>query len=107
MVTRAIDKLPLRWYNVSGDDMEQLEKTIQRDYSVYKSNDLIRKTRYDLTVAEQKIILRLIQLIQPNDESFKWYSFSVQEYCDLCGIDRSSGGNYQYLKNKLYWTEIL
>lgn len=93
--------------------MEQLEKTTQRDYSVYKSNDLIRKTRYDLTVAEQKIVLRLIQLIQPNDDSFKWYSFSVQEYCDLCGIDRSSGGNYQYLKksiqtlsDKSFWVKL-
>lgn len=93
--------------------MNQMDKTIQREYSVYKSNDFIQKTRYDLTISEQKIILRLIQLIQPSDEAFKWYKFSVQEFCDLCGIDRTNGGNYLHLKksiknlsDKSFWVKL-
>lgn len=94
-------------------NMNHMEKSMERGYCVYKSNDLIQKTRYDLTITEQKIVLRLIQLIQPSDTSFKWYNFDVQEFCDLCGIDRVNGGNYQHLKktiknlsDKSFWIKL-
>ena len=81
--------------------MNRLEKTIQQSYNIYKSNDLIQRTRYDLTITEQKIVLRLIQMIQPNDVAFKWYFFNVQEFCSLCGIDANNGGNYHHLKRTI------
>lgn len=93
--------------------MTQREKNEQRSYCVYKSNDLIQKTKYDLTISEQKIVLRLIQMIKPTDTAFQWYNFDVQEFCDLCGIDNSSGSNYKRLKStiqnlsdKSFWVKL-
>ncbi len=93
--------------------MTQHEKNEQRSYCVYKSNDLIQKTKYDLTISEQKIVLRLIQMIKPSDTAFQWYDFNVQEFCDLCGIDNSSGSNYKRLKttiqnlsDKSFWVKL-
>lgn len=40
----------------------------------------------------------MISQISPYDEDFKLYEFSIQEFCRVCGIDESSGGNYQDLK---------
>lgn len=73
----------------------------QRNYNVVKSNDLIRNTRYELSLVEQKIILRLIQLIQPNETELKTYQFDIREFCQICGIDDHSGANYSYIKNTL------
>lgn len=73
----------------------------EQQYNVVKSNDLIRNTRYDLSFAEQKIILRLIQLIQPNDTDFKTYKFDIKEFCQICNIDYHSGGNYACIKQAL------
>ena len=90
---------------VKGDIMNYSEREKQLDilhkqtYNIVKSNDLIQKSRFDLTISEQKILLRLIQMIQPQDERFKEYEFDIQEFCDICGIDRLSGGNYAYIKS--------
>lgn len=73
----------------------------ERQYNVVKSNDMIRNTRYDLSSAEQKIILRLIQMIQPNDTDFKMYKFDIKEFCQICNIDFQSGANHTYIKNAL------
>jgi len=73
----------------------------EREYNVVKSNELIRNTRYDLSVIEQKIVLRLIQLIKPQDTELKEYYFNINDFCDLCGIERNNGANYIYIKNAL------
>ena len=73
----------------------------ERNYSIVKSNTLIRNTRYDLSIVEQKIILRLIQMIQPNDIDFNIYKFNIKEFCQLCNIHDHSGANYVYIKNTL------
>ena len=80
---------------------KRLDVLHKQTYNIVKSNDLIQKSRFDLTLSEQKIVLRLIQMIQPQDEEFKYYSFDIQEFCDICGIDRLSGGNYAYIKNTI------
>ena len=81
-------------------------------YPIVKSNDLIQKTKFDLTVSEQKIILRLIQLIKPTDKKFTEYEFSLSDYCQLCNIG-ISGKNYSNIKrsidnlsNKSFWITI-
>ena len=73
----------------------------ERNYSIVKSNELIRNTRYDLSFVEQKIILRLIQMIQPNDTDFHTYQFDIKEFCQICNIHDHSGANYTYIKNTL------
>lgn len=75
--------------------------TEQREYSVVKANVLIQKTRFTLSLQEQKIILRLIQMITPEDKELKLYKFSIKEFCNFCGIDNTSGKNYSNIKNTL------
>ena len=74
---------------------------VVKDQRVVKSNDLIQKSRFDLSLQEQKIILYLISQITPYDEEFKNYEFSIPEFCKICGIDHTSGGNYADLKPRL------
>ena len=57
-------------------------------YQVVKSNELITKARYNLTVMEQKLIAYIISMIQPDDTEIKLYEISVVEFCFLCKIDR-------------------
>lgn len=63
-------------------------------FYVVKSNDLIRKTRYNLTTQQQKIVLFAISKIKPNDDERTWYEISIQDICDACGINIDHGGYY-------------
>jgi Protein involved in initiation of plasmid replication len=93
--------------------MDLVNMRLEREYSVVKSNELIRNTRYDLSVIEQKIVLRLIQMIKPGDTELREYEFSINDFCDLCGIERNNGANYLYIKSamkklrdKSFWMKI-
>jgi Initiator Replication protein. len=70
-----------------------------RNYRVTKANSLIQKTRFSLTLQEQKILLYLITKIQPRDTEFTEYTFSIKEFCEICGIDNV--GMYTSLKDTL------
>lgn len=72
-----------------------------RDYKIDKANDLIQKTRHNLTTQEQKVLLYLITKIKPDDSESKLYEFKIQEFCTICGIDATSGKNYINLKNSI------
>lgn len=63
---------------------------------VVKSNDLIRKTRYDLTTQQQKIILYAISKIKPTDAPNTLYEINIEDLCAACGIDIDDGGGYYY-----------
>ena len=72
----------------------------QRNELVVKSNDLIRGTRYNLSVVEQKIVIYLISKIVAEDKDLKKVSLSVKDYCDLTGIEKGGRG-YQIVKNNI------
>lgn len=72
-----------------------------QNYLVVKSNDLIQKSRYNLTAQQQKVLLYLISKIQPDDTELKEYEFNIQEFCNVCGIDSTSGKNYDDLKKAI------
>lgn len=85
----------------------------RRSYKVVKANDLIQKTRFNLSAVEQKTILYLISKIRPEDTEFNEYAFSISEYCKICGIDYKNGKNYRTVKNvikglcdKSVWIEL-
>lgn len=81
--------------------MNDAHLAVIRQYPVVKSNTLIQKTRYDLTTREQKILMRIIQMIKPDDTSFKPYLFDIKEFCGLCGITSRSGKNFEAIKSAL------
>jgi plasmid replication initiation protein len=78
--------------------MEETKYLELRNAQVVKSNELIQKSRFNLSLQQQKIILYLISQIEPNDEDFKTYEFSITEFCRVCGISLDSGKNYSDLK---------
>ena len=72
-----------------------------RNATVRKANDLIQRSRYSLSLQQQKIVLYLISQISPFDEDFKQYEFSIPEFCRVCGITFDSGKNYNDLKEAI------
>ena len=84
-----------------------------RDKLVVKSNDLIQKSRFSLTVQQQRVILYLISKIGYGDEDFREYEFDVKDFCRVCGLYDDSGKYYTELKrqikeirDKSMWIEI-
>lgn len=76
---------------------------------VSKRNDLITQ-KYDLTLNEQKLILLLASMVQPNDDSFKIYKIDVKEIVDLFNIKdkgfyRKTREIIKNLKNKGFTIE--
>ena len=67
--------------NFEGKTLNQ-----KRNELVVKSNDLIRKSRYELSEREQKIIIYIISLIDINDTTLKRVNIRVKDFCDICGI---------------------
>ena len=68
---------------------------------VRKANSLIQQSRYSLSIQQQKILLFLISQIQPEDDDFKTYDFSIRDFCQICGIDCNQGNNYKELKDNI------
>ena len=82
--------------------MKQEQKYLEiRHNTVVKANELIQKSRFSLSLQQQKVVLYLISQITPYDEDFKLYEFSIIEFCRVCGIDFDNGKNYIDLKNAI------
>lgn len=80
-----------------------------REYSVAKANELIRRAKVDLTLAENRLMSFIFSKIKPTDTELKWYTFTVQDYLRVCG-KREEGKNYvdvkkmlQGLRDKSFW----
>lgn len=69
--------------------------------TVVKANELIQRSRFDLSLQQQKIVLYLISKIEPGDKEFKFYEFGIADFCRVCGIDYESGKNYHDLKEAI------
>jgi len=63
---------------------------MDKDYLVTKSNYFIMNSSYDLSLEEQKIILTLASMVQPEDETFKPYIFKIAEFMKLVGVEDKS-----------------
>ncbi|WP_252250999.1 replication initiation protein [Clostridium sp. ZBS13] len=60
---------------------------MDKNYVVKKSNYFIMNCSYDLSLEEQKLILTLASMVQPNDEDFKPYKFKIADFMKLLGVD--------------------
>ncbi|NGU17170.1 replication initiation protein, partial [Clostridium perfringens] len=60
---------------------------MEKNYLVTKSNYFIMNSSYDLSLEEQKIILTLASMVQPNDEEFKPYIFKISDFMELLGVN--------------------
>lgn len=60
---------------------------LDRNYIVKKSNYFIMNCNYDLSLEEQKIILTLASMVQPEDEDFKPYKFMISDFMKLINVN--------------------
>lgn len=68
---------------------------------VRKANELIQKSRFSLSLQQQKIILYLISKIHPTDTEFHEYKFEIKAFCEACGIDSDGGTVYSEIKEAI------
>lgn len=80
---------------------ERLEIIEARDYKVVKGNEIIQKARYDLGLAEIKAFSFILSKIKPTDKAFTEYTFTINEYCRVLGIETNNGKNIQTVKKSL------
>ncbi|NFV14559.1 replication initiation protein [Clostridium sporogenes] len=58
---------------------------MDKKYIVTKSNTLINSS-YDLSLEEQRIILTIASMVQPDDEEFKPYKFRISDFMRLLNV---------------------
>lgn len=81
--------------------LDSAVKKREDESSFRQSNDLIQKTRFNLSANEAKIWLYIIQKINPEDKELKPMEFSIRDFCHVAGINPKSGSAYQNVRNAL------
>lgn len=66
--------------------MTENQKEKARYELIVKGNDIVRKSRYSLTVAEQRIVLYLLSKLKP-DSTETEYRFDIREFAETVGIE--------------------
>ena len=100
-----IDYVIFEIYNTAkterGREMDKNKIIGAREYEVARHNDLIQKSRLQLTLQEQKILQYIISLIKPSDTALQEYEIKISDFCAVCGIVYESGKNHKDLKNNV------
>ena len=73
----------------------------QQENMVCKNNDIIRKSRFSLSVQQNKMLLYLISQIKPTDDVDTVYEISLRDFCRVCGIQADSGKNVKDAKKAI------
>ena len=104
---------------VSEEEREEISK--KREYLVVKGNELVQRSRFDLSLSEQKTVAYICSMIKPIAATDRAsgvpyildYDFDIREYCKICGIDYDNGKNYanvkatlQHLSDRSMWGNI-
>ena len=73
-----------------------------RNYYVVKSNALIQKSRFSLSLQAQRCLLFAISRIKFSDLPSTEYTFTIKDISDACGYDlQTHGDNYTRIKKEL------
>lgn len=86
-------------------------RTADLNMYVAKSNELIQKSKYTLSLLSQQLIDFSISKIKPGDTADTWYEFTVKEFCHSSNIHDTQGTTYKQirhtmkeeLKDKSWW----
>lgn len=68
--------------------------------TVAKSNEIIRSSRYSLSVHQQKMLLYMIGKIKPQDIGNETYVFNILDFCEAIGVEKNSN-YYTVLKKQI------
>lgn len=90
------------------DTDEKIELLKARNYLVCKSNDIVQKSRYDFSLAEQRTIAFICSKIKPigvldrvKETPFQLeYEFNILDYVRTCGL-QDNGKLYEEVKATL------
>lgn len=102
----TVGKLLTKQTEVKTMDIDEKGELLKaRDYSVCKSNDIVQKTRYDFSLAEQRMIAYICSKIKPIEALDRAkgvayqleYDFNILDYARICGIE-DNGRVYEECK---------
>lgn len=86
---------------------EEIAIAKSREYIVSKSNQIVQKSRYDFTLAEQRMIAYICSKIKPiefqEQQGTKYqleYEFNILDYCRTCNVE-NNGRQYEDVKTTL------
>ena len=63
------------------------QKQPEHEAVVWQHNRLA-EARYELTAREQKLLLYVIAMIEPEDEGFKRYIINIAEFAQLASLEK-------------------
>ena len=80
-----------------------MKDTRSVDLSMYvaKSNELIQKSKYSLSLLSQQLIDFAISKIKPGDTADTWYDFTVKEFCHSSNIHDTQGTTYNQIRTTM------
>ena len=67
--------------------VQSWQKQPEQKAVVWQHNRLA-EARYELTAREQKLLLYVISMIEPEDEDFKRYIINIAEFAHLASLDK-------------------
>ena len=73
-------------------------KKIKKNNLVTQSNNLV-EARYSLSLYEQRLVLMMISMVEPQDEDFKDYKIRVSDFNQILGLKHK--GSYSKIKSIL------
>ena len=85
---------------MEGKDLTSLEADKMQRYLVAKDNQFIKRSFYEYTVMEQRLIACAISTIDSrkkiniDDDTTVRCEFDIDVFCELCGIERRSAITY-------------
>jgi plasmid replication initiation protein len=80
---------------------KRIQISEERDYMVAKANEIIQRAKVDLGLMEQKSFCYAVSKIKPTDTLDTEYEFAINDYCDVCGINRNDGRTIENVKEAL------
>jgi plasmid replication initiation protein len=82
----------------------------ERNLKVYKSDDLIQKARYSLSITEQRFLLYSISKIKQDDDAGNFYDIRLSDFQKVCGTDADESYSHvkawiKRLADKSWWMQ--
>lgn len=91
-------------------ESEKMKRSSSRQMEVFKRDDMIQKARHKLSVQEQRCVLYAISKIKPDDTAFTEYSFELNDFYAMCGLQSESYTELKAilkgLSDRSWWAEI-
>lgn len=91
-------------------EAEKMRRSSSRAMEVYKRDDMIQRARHKLTVQEQRCVLYAISKIKAEDTAFTEYSFELNDFYAMCGLQKESYTELKAILKSLtdrsWWAEI-